>query len=209
MWTLAQSFWCISISFPAVVNKISCVTSSGWMWSACFISDTSRRRDCSLCVWIFRCCLHKHPCVWWTQTSSPGDASSSEGQDGFNADYSLQFAPCVFLWLSVPVRSFLCATPSRLSYLSAPAASQRTQSLPAAHSLQIISSCVITGSLAEFRACLSAGLQLFLSLGCNIDVPFGWFYPKLLTETSHAFLGLDVCSQSDLSPIQCKRRSAT
>lgn len=59
---------------------------------------------------------------------------------------------------------------------------QRFQSLSAVHSLQIISSCVITGSLAEFRMCLSGGLQLSLSLGRNINAPFGRrFHPKLLT----------------------------
>ncbi len=37
--------------------------------------------------------------------------------------------------------------------------------------------------------CLSDGLQLSLSVGCNIDVPFGrQFYPKLLTRPMHAFL---------------------
>ncbi len=65
---------------------------------------------------------------------------------------------------------------------------QRFQSLPAARSSQIISSCVITGSLAEFRTCLSGGLQLFRSLGRNIDVPFGRrFHPKPLTGPLHAF----------------------
>lgn len=54
--------------------------------------------------------------------------------------------------------------------------------LPAAHSLQTIFSCVITGSLAEFRTCLSVGLQRSPSPACNIDVPFGRrFHPKLLT----------------------------
>lgn len=54
--------------------------------------------------------------------------------------------------------------------------------LPAARSLQMISSCVITGSLAEFRTCLSVGLQRSPSPACNIDVPFGRrFHPKLLT----------------------------
>lgn len=46
----------------------------------------------------------------------------------------------------------------------------------------MISSCVITGSLAEFRTCLSVGLQRSPSPPCNIDVPFGRrFHPKLLT----------------------------
>lgn len=47
----------------------------------------------------------------------------------------------------------------------------------------MISSCVITGSLAEFRTYLRVGLQRSPSPPCNIDVPFGkWFHPKLLTE---------------------------
>lgn len=46
----------------------------------------------------------------------------------------------------------------------------------------MISSCVITGSLAEFRTCLRVGLQRSPSPACNIDVPFGRrFHPKLLT----------------------------
>lgn len=60
--------------------------------------------------------------------------------------------------------------------------------LPAAHSLQMISSCVITGSLAEFRTCLSVGLRRSPSPACNIDVPFGRrFHPKLLTGPSCTF----------------------
>lgn len=70
---------------------------------------------------------------------------------------------------------------------------QRFLSLSAVHSLQIISSCVITGSLAEFRICLSGGLQLSLSLGRNIDAPFGRrFHPKLFTGPLLAFLAWPV-----------------
>lgn len=95
-----------------------------------------------------------------------------------------------YTWLFVLVHTLFCVFPFRLSYLSgACSALQRFQFLPAAHSLQIISSCVITGSLAEFRTCLSVGLQHSLSLGCNIDVPFGrWFHPKLLTGPLRTFL---------------------
>lgn len=64
---------------------------------------------------------------------------------------------------------------------------QRFQFPTAAHSLQIISSCVITGSLAEFRTCLSVGLQLSPSLGCNVDVPFGRQFSKLLIGPLRTF----------------------
>lgn len=78
---------------------------------------------------------------------------------------------------------------------------QRFQSLSAVHSLQIISSCVITGSLAEFRMCLSGGLQLSLSLGRNIDAPFGRrFHPKLLIGPLLTFLAW-------LVPVGVSRRS--
>ena len=89
------------------------------------------------------------------------------------------FVLCVSVYIVISIRNW--------------SALQRFQSLPAAHSLQIISSCVITGSLAEFRMCLSGGLQLSLSLGRNIDVPFGrWFHPKLLTGPLHAVLAWPV-----------------